>query len=131
IKQFCANIGEIHAALTNDRLSSEAAAPFRAAFRNIFDRIIVHPTLPRKHYEATPHFRMAAILGVDLNPRGRSVEEMLQEQGGIAPLDDTTGAHGNPEWSSNSAPLEGIQGTRRNPEWSTEIVTFGRWQEAA
>lgn len=58
-------------------------APFQAAFRNIFERIVVHPTGKRMPYEVTPYARLTAIMGIELFPKVRSTEEMLGEQGVI------------------------------------------------
>jgi len=59
--------------------------PFRAAFRNLFER-----TGKRMPYEVTPFARLSAILGVDLLTKGRTAEEMLEEQGVSARLIGTT-----------------------------------------
>ena len=80
IDQFAANVDAMHSALTGE-LNPEATAPFAAAFRNVFDRIVVHPTKKRAPYEVTPYARLSAIMGVELFPKGRSAEEMLAEQG--------------------------------------------------
>lgn len=80
IDQFAANIHEVHDALTGS-LDSAALAPFQTAFRNVFERIVVHPTGKRMPYEVTPYARLSAIMGIELFPRGRSTEEMLAEQG--------------------------------------------------
>lgn len=80
IDKFAASIEQMHAALTGD-LKPEAMAPFEAAFRNVFDRIVVHPTKKRHPYEVTPYARLSAIMGVELFPKVRTTEEMLAEQG--------------------------------------------------
>jgi site-specific DNA recombinase len=77
LETFRQNIEDIHAALTGGSKNGS----FRAAFRNIFERFVVHPTGKRAGYEVTPYARLSAILGVDLFPKGRSTEEMLAEQG--------------------------------------------------
>ncbi|MGY4433967.1 site-specific DNA recombinase [Bradyrhizobium sp. F1.13.1] len=80
MEKFAASIDGLHAALTNLKGSVEVAS-LHSAFRNIFDRIVVHPTGKRMPYEITPYARLSAIMGVELFPKVRSTEEMLAEQG--------------------------------------------------
>jgi len=80
IDKFADAMEEIHTALTGD-LDIQQLAPFRAAFRNVFERIVVHPTTKRKIYEVTPYARLSAIMGLELFPKMRSTTEMLAEQG--------------------------------------------------
>jgi site-specific DNA recombinase len=80
IDKFANSMEEIHAALTGD-LDVQQLAPFRAAFRNVFERIVVHPTAKRKPYEVTPYARLSAIMGLELFPKMRSTKELLAEQG--------------------------------------------------
>jgi hypothetical protein len=80
LDRFRENIETIYAALTGG-LPAEKAAPFRAAFRNVFDRIVVHETVRKQPYAVTPYARLSAILGIELFPKGRTAEEMLAEQG--------------------------------------------------
>src|SRR5262249_8544836 len=47
------NIETIHAALTGEA-EGENAAPFRAAFGNLFERVVVHETPRAAQYEVTP-----------------------------------------------------------------------------
>jgi hypothetical protein len=47
-------------------VTSTALSSFRAAFQNVFERVVVHPTGRRKPYEVTPHARLAAIMGLEL-----------------------------------------------------------------
>jgi hypothetical protein len=58
----------MHAALTGD-LDIQQLAPFRAAFRNTFERLVVHPTGRRRQYEVTPYARLSAIMGLELFPK--------------------------------------------------------------
>jgi site-specific DNA recombinase len=81
IGKFADSMEEIHTALTGD-LDIKELAPFRSAFRNTFERIVVHPTDKKKPYEVTPYARLAAIMGLELFPKMRSAAEMLAEQGG-------------------------------------------------
>jgi hypothetical protein len=83
LETFRQNIESIHAALSS---GGADLAPFRAAFRNIFERFVVHPTGKRRGYEVTPYARLSAILAVDLFPKARTAEEMLAEQGVNASL---------------------------------------------
>jgi site-specific DNA recombinase len=62
-------------------MSAAKTAPFRAAFRNVFERIVVHETARKAPYQVTPYARLSAILGVDLFPKARTTQEMLSEQG--------------------------------------------------
>ena len=80
IDRFRDSIETIHAALTGN-MPAEKAAPFRAAFRNVFERIVVHETVRKQPYAVTPYARLSAILGIELFPKGRTAEEMLAEQG--------------------------------------------------
>jgi site-specific DNA recombinase len=74
------SIETIHAALSGGS-TGEEAAPFRAAFKNVFERIVVHETGGKKPHEVTPYARLSAILGTDLFPKARTAQEMLAEQG--------------------------------------------------
>ena len=89
LDRFRDNVVTIHAALTGG-LDGVKLEPFRAAFRNLFERVVVHPTGKRMPYEVTPFARLSAILGVDLLTKGRTAEEMLEEQGVSARLIGTT-----------------------------------------
>ncbi|MDA9466561.1 hypothetical protein XH87_18605 [Bradyrhizobium sp. CCBAU 53415] len=80
IGKFATSIDALHAALTRGG-DPVALAPFRSAFRNVFDRIVVHPTGKRMPYEITPYARLSAIMGVELFPKVRSTEEIMREQG--------------------------------------------------
>ena len=80
LDRFRDHIITIHAALTGG-LDGEKAVPFRAAFRNVFERIVVHETRRRDRYEVTRYARLSAILGIDLFRKARTPEEMLAEQG--------------------------------------------------
>lgn len=108
---FRQNIEAIHEALSG---GVGEMAPFRAAFRNIFERFVVHPTGKRMVYEVTPYARISAILGIDLFPKGRTPAEMLAEQGVNAGL-ISDGRDSLP--SANQTTLG--------------VVSFGRWRAAA
>jgi site-specific DNA recombinase len=51
IDKFSEAMDGMHAALTGD-LDIQQLAPFRAAFRNTFERLVVHPTGRRRQYDA-------------------------------------------------------------------------------
>lgn len=113
IDQFGASMEELHRALTGD-LEADEAAPFRAVFRSVFERIVVHPTGKRQPYEVTPYARVAAIMGFELFPKMRSTSEMLAEQG----------------VSANR--IAAGEGSRWSPDCNSEaVVPLGRWQQAA
>jgi site-specific DNA recombinase len=82
VQKFCSSMTTLHQALTG--ASDKTLAPSRATFRNVFERIVVHPTGKRKPYEVTPYARLSAITGIDLFPKVRSTKEMLAEQGYFA-----------------------------------------------
>jgi site-specific DNA recombinase len=81
IDGFIANMQQLYDALSGAVTVNPATlTSLRTAFRNAFDRIIVHRTEPRKPYEVTPYLRLSAITGMQLFPKMRSAEEMLAEQ---------------------------------------------------
>jgi len=53
----------------------------RAAFHNLIERVVVHPTEYRAPYEVSVYGRLSAIMGVDLFPTMRSNKEILAEEG--------------------------------------------------
>ncbi len=114
IEKFAVDMDRMHLALSGD-LSTEQMAPFRAAFHNVFERVVVHPTERCKPYEVTPYVRLAAIMGFEMFPKMRSVDEMLAEQGG-ASITMT-------ENSRRCIPQD------RNPEGG--IIALGKWRQAA
>jgi site-specific DNA recombinase len=80
IDQFAISMDDMHKALTSVS-DVEQLAPFRAAFRNVFERIVVHPTARRKPYEVTPYAQLGAIMGFEMFPKIRSTTQILEEQG--------------------------------------------------
>lgn len=116
IDKFANAMEEIHAALTSD-LNIQQLAPFRAAFRNVFERIVVHPTAKRKSYEVTPHARLAAMMGLELFPKMRSTKEMLAEQGVAYKILE----------GSCSRTLQNFN----NESAAGDIVNLGIWRAAA
>jgi site-specific DNA recombinase len=81
IKNFRKNLEAMHSALTNTTLTDAEVAPFRVAFGNVFDRVVVHKTGKRKPVEVTPYARVSAILAETNLPRMRAPKEVLEEQG--------------------------------------------------
>ncbi len=81
IQNFRKSIESMHAVLTDTKLTEDEVAPFRVAFGNVFDRIVVHPTGKRRPVEVTPYARISAIMGVDIVPKMRTAKEVLEEQG--------------------------------------------------
>jgi site-specific DNA recombinase len=85
IDKFASSIEAMHDGL--QQVGDPAAvARYRAAFRNVFERFLVHPTPKRHPYEVTPYARLSAIMGIDLFPKLRTPEEMLREQGLAMPV---------------------------------------------
>jgi hypothetical protein len=80
IDKFASSIEALHDGLSQ-ATDPAAVAGYRAAFRNVFDRFVVHPTPKRHPYEVTPYARLSAIMGLELFPKLRSAQEMLAEQG--------------------------------------------------
>jgi site-specific DNA recombinase len=80
IDEFSKTMQEVHEALTSGDLDATQRAHFRAVFRNVFERFVVHPTGKRQRYKVEPYLRIAAILGGNL-PETRSPSQMLAEQG--------------------------------------------------
>lgn len=114
IDKFGDTMEQIHAALTATDLDVEKLAPFRNAFRNAFERIVVHPTARCRPYEVTPYARVAAIMGIELFPKMREATEMLAEQG-----------------VSNSKILQGSPTRTMQDRNSEELISLGKWLQAA
>ena len=114
IERFAADMERMHVALSGD-MSGEQAAHFRAGFRNVFERIVVHPTARCQPYEVSVYARLAAIMGFEMFPKMRSVDEMLAEQGG-SPITTTDN-------SRRCIPQD------RNSEGG--IIALGKWRQAA
>jgi len=112
IDKFASSIEAMHAGLSEagDRA---AVAGWRAAFRNVFERFVVHPTAKRHPYEVTPYARLSAIMGLQLFPTLRSPEEMLAEQGVTM---------------SFSATERTPTGQKHN---IAQVIPLGRWRAAA
>jgi hypothetical protein len=81
IQNFRKNLEAMHGALTDIKLTDAEVAPFRVAFGNVFDRVVVHPTGKRRPVEVTPYARISAIMSVAIMPNMRTAKEVLEEQG--------------------------------------------------
>jgi site-specific DNA recombinase len=110
IQNFRKNIEAMHAALTDIKLTEAEVAPFRVAFGNVFDRVVVHQTGKRKPVEVTPYARISAIMGVDIMPTMRTAQEVLEDQG-LTNL--VLATHGTLSYQKQN------------------IIGLGRWQKAA
>jgi hypothetical protein len=112
IKTYCRNMEKLHAALTSGgKLTPEN----RAAFRTVFDTIIVHETAKWKPYQFTPYARIASILGIDMMPAKRPAEQILAESGVV--LRDSAAQE-----KARAAP------SRSLPQ---SVLCLGRWQNRA
>jgi hypothetical protein len=74
--QYLDKIKHLDKALSIDPNASKN----RMAFRNVIDRIVVHPAESRD-YDVSTYGRLSAIMGVDLFPPVRSNKEILREEG--------------------------------------------------
>lgn len=81
IQRFRENLEMMVDTLSNSTLSDEQLAPFRVAFGNVFERVVVHQTGKRRPVEVTPYARISAILGTDIVPKMRSPEKIVEDQG--------------------------------------------------
>jgi DNA invertase Pin-like site-specific DNA recombinase len=81
IQRFRKNLESMVEALSNTKLTEADVAPFRVAFGNVFDRVVVHKVGKRKPVEVTPYARVSAIMGVDIVPKMRAPEKVLEDQG--------------------------------------------------
>jgi len=111
LKVYCEAIDKLHLAFA----ANEDCAQNRAAFRNIIDSIVVHPTAKRMPYEFTTYHRVEALMGMELFPKKRTTQEVLKDQGFVCT------DIGNPE--NPGLPISQQQRGR--------IIAFGRWRAAA
>jgi site-specific DNA recombinase len=77
IENYKTSVDTLHRALTNGRVYSEAE---KQAFRNLIDKVVVHPTGHSKPYEVSVYGRLSAMLGVELFPNMRTAEQIVQEE---------------------------------------------------
>ena len=78
IKRYVESIEKLHKLLTS---GGEIAEEAKAAFRNVIDSIVVHPTPKRADYEVDAYGRLSAIMGIDLFPTKRTNAEILAAEG--------------------------------------------------
>jgi site-specific DNA recombinase len=77
IEAYKANVETLHASLSKGGYTIEN----RAAFRNLIDCVVVHPTPKRAPYEVTPYAHLGAIMGIDLSPAARTPTQIIDEEG--------------------------------------------------
>lgn len=106
------SVGILQAKLLVDPDDAEC----HAAFRNVTDSVVVHPTEYRKRYEVSVYCRLSAIMGgVELFPIGRSIQEALSSEG-----------------LSSAAIQANIGGqVRRYHSNRNNLICLGRWRAAA
>lgn len=114
IERFRRDLEKMVAALSNKSLTDDELAPFKVAFGNVFERVVVHPTGKRKPVEVTPYARISAILGTEIMPRMRSPEKVVADQG-LTNLVSAT--HGT------------LSSQMQNSEQT--MIGLGRWQHRA
>jgi hypothetical protein len=71
------NVEKMHAALTGGGMTGENLA----AFRNLIDCVVVHPTKARAPYEVTPYARVGAMLGIEVFPAVRTPAQIIEQEG--------------------------------------------------
>ncbi len=81
IQKFRLNLEKLHEQLLNSELTDAEAAPFRVAFGNVFERVVVHQTGKRRPVEVTPYAALSAIMGTEFFPRMRTPQEIVEDQG--------------------------------------------------
>ena len=113
LKAYCDAIDRLHLSFASN---DQDHAQNRAAFRNIIDNIVVHPTAKRAPYEFTTYHRVEALMGMELFPKKRTTQEVLTDQG------VTCSAFGNP--GNPGLPISQQRNRGR-------IIAFGRWRAAA
>ena len=86
VKRYVESIDKLHEALTSGDIAEEA----KAAFRNVIDSIVVHPTPKRADYEVTAYGRLSAIMGIDVFPAKRTNAEILAAEGHLGAEDGHT-----------------------------------------
>lgn len=85
----------------------------RALFRNVFRQIVVLPTAQREPYQFKPYLRVSALTGVEMQPKRRTAEEIMAEQGVSCFV---SGKPGTPDLP---------------PSEQEEIACLGTWRAAA
>jgi site-specific DNA recombinase len=107
VDAFAANVDKLCVALE----AGTTEPGIRAAFQNVIDSVVVHPTARRMPYEFTPYARLGALAGVDLFPGKRTPEEILQSEGVANFATDN-------------------RDTARLPSQKNQIIDLGRWKAA-
>jgi site-specific DNA recombinase len=86
IETYKNSVDILHRSLLKGRNYGEAE---KQAFRNLIDRVVVHPTGARKPYEVSVYGRLSALIGVEAFPNMRTVEEIVAEE--AIPTNKTAG----------------------------------------
>ena len=86
IETYKNSVDILHRALLKGRNYGEAE---KQAFRNLIDRVVVHPTGARKPYEVSVYGRLSALMGVEAFPNMRTVAEIVAEE--AIPANKTAG----------------------------------------
>jgi site-specific DNA recombinase len=81
VEAFRQRLEKLVEVLRNKNLTEEELAPSRIAFGNVFERVKVHQTGKRQKVVVTPYTRISAILGVDIMPKMRTAEKVIEDQG--------------------------------------------------
>jgi len=86
IETYKNSVDILHRSLLKGRNYGEAE---KQAFRNLIDRVVVHPTGARKPYEVSVYGRLSALMGVEAFPNMRTVAEIVAEE--AIPANKTAG----------------------------------------
>jgi site-specific DNA recombinase len=108
-------------------LKGTATTPeHHAAFRMLFDSIIVHKTAKRMPYEVTPYARVGGTLDANLSPPRRSSAQVLEEAG-VSHCDNA--AIPNPKAAISQCDNAAKASTKA--AISQQVICLGRWRKAA
>jgi hypothetical protein len=73
------SLGRLYEALTKE--GATIGPRTLAAFRNVYDSVIVHPVARNEPYKFSTYLRAESAMGVDHSPPIRSAKQILEEQG--------------------------------------------------
>jgi len=108
VKAYRQKLVQLLRSMTGTVATPEASA----AFRMLFDSIVVHRTPKRMPYEVTPYARVGGALDANLSPPKRTSAQMLEEAG-VSYCDN----------ANKAKPLLAVQ--------QYKVVCLGRWRQAA
>lgn len=112
LSAFSKNVDTLYAKLSKNPDNPEG----QAAFRNIIDSIIVHPTPKGADYEISLWLRVSAILGgINMSPTQRTMQEIIAAEG----LSTVSGEAGT------------MKRSRLDRYGQEDIILLGRWTLAA